>query len=364
MKTGRTLQELDVEVKRQAQVTVRRDLLVMPSAVTMATYAGGKSVMGLADDGDYGMNEVGHQQLGEYLGVPAQFYGTLRREHPDVLDYTVNTLLQRRPQNERRMARTLDGQVRAWLSDKYRPLDNFDLVDAALPALFQANALVLSCEVTDKRLYIKAVDKRIQRDIPTGKSLGQGHTFFDTLSPAIILTNSEVGLGALAIEAGIWTHLCTNLAVAKSRSMRKYHTGQRHELGDDVYALLSDTTRKVTDAAFWMQIGDVVKAALDQARFDALVNEVKQLTTVKIQGDPVVVIERTAKKFSITGDEREAMLRHLIEGGDLTGYGLFNAVTRTAEDAHDYDRASEIERIGGQIIDLSAGDWKDLGVAA
>jgi len=34
------------------------------------------------------------------------------------------------------------------------------------------------------------------------------------------------------------------------------------------------------------------------------------------------------------------LLRHLIEGGDLSQYGLINAVTRTAEDAKFYDRAS------------------------
>ena len=41
------------------------------------------------------------------------------------------------------------------------------------------------------------------------------------------------------------------------------------------------------------------------------------------------------------------MLRHLIEGGDLSAYGLVNAVTHFAQDVDDYDRATEFEALGG-----------------
>jgi hypothetical protein len=37
-----------------------------------------------------------------------------------------------------------------------------------------------------------------------------------------------------------------------------------------------------------------------------------------------------------------------------------NAVTRTAEDAADYDRATELEAAGGRVIELPAADWRAL----
>ncbi len=46
------------------------------------------------------------------------------------------------------------------------------------------------------------------------------------------------------------------------------------------------------------------------------------------------------------------MLRHLATGGDFTRFGLLNAVTRTAEDAESYDRAIELERVGGEILEM------------
>ena len=84
----------------------------------------------------------------------------------------------------------------------------------------------------------------------------------------------------------------------------------------------------------------------------------------KIEGDPVKVIEVTAKKFGLNEGEKQSVLRHLIEGADLTRYGLFNAVTRAAEDLEDYDRATEFEALGGKIIELPKQDWKTISAAA
>jgi hypothetical protein len=36
------------------------------------------------------------------------------------------------------------------------------------------------------------------------------------------------------------------------------------------------------------------------------------------------------------------VLKHLILGGSLTTWGLANAVTRAAQDAESYDRATEL----------------------
>jgi hypothetical protein len=58
------------------------------------------------------------------------------------------------------------------------------------------------------------------------------------------------------------------------------------------------------------------------------------------------------------------VLTHLIEGGDLSQYGLMNAVTRTAEDAQSYDRASELEAAGAVVLDLHPTEWRELAQQA
>ena len=356
MKTGRTLKDLMAEVLRQQET--KRDFVADTRSVTMTS--GLHLQFG---DQDVGVNDVAHGQIADHTKIPQKYYDRMRAEAPDLLATNVDRWFAKYPAP--RMVRTLDGWARAFLSDRYRPLDNSDLLEAALPPLLDMGVEVMSCEVTDRRLYLKVVDQRIRKDLPVGWSPGnRGHQQFDTLSPALVLSNSEVGEGALACQTSVWTGGCSNLMVVRERSARKYHVGGKHELGEDVYRMLSDTTKKLTDAALWAQIADVVRGAFDQAQFDATCERLAAATGDRIDGDPVRVVEVTAKKFGMTDGERGSVLRHLIAGADLSRYGLHAAVTRAAEDLGDYDRASQFEQLGGAIIELPKNEWREISRAA
>ncbi len=358
MKNGKNLVELATEIARQAES--KRDY-VAPTAVLEMT-AGGRLSGFNAEPLE--LTNLAHRQVGEYCGIPAQYYDRMRAEQPELLDRNVNAWIKSQA-GEKRMIRVLDGKVRAVLSDRYRPLENYDLAEAVLPVLKDRNLMLVSCEITERRLYLKAVDKNVTKQIPTGHRMGDGtHTMFDMLSPAITISNSEVGSGALNVELGIFTKGCTNLAFFGAKVMRKYHVGGKHEMAEGMFELLTDKTKRVSDAATWMQLRDVVTAAFDQVKFQSLADDIGQTAQDRITNDPVKVIEVTAKRFGLGEQEKSSVLRHLIEGGDLTRYGVFNAVTRTAEDLDSYDRATELERIGGQIIELPRSDWQTFAAAA
>jgi hypothetical protein len=355
MKVGRSLSALAQEIERQADQ--KRDFLADTRNVEMT--ANGDIALSIGDDLAVGINELAHNHIGSHTKIPAPYYDKMRQEAPDLLATNVNRWFQKYPAT--RMIRTLDGRARGMLSDRFRTLDNYDLLEAALPRLQKLGVEVLSCDVTETRMYLKVVDQRIKQDLPTGWSpTNKGHARFDTVSPALVLSNSEVGAGALSCQTSIYFGGCTNLTAIKEGSARKYHVGSRHELGDDVYRLLSDTTKRLTDAALWAQIGDVVQGAFSEAQFKATCLRLKSATEDKINADPVKVVEITAKKFGMTDNERGSVLRHLIEGGDLTKYGLHNAVTRTAEDLPSYDRASQFEQLGGVIVELPKHDWNEI----
>lgn len=368
MKIGRTLQDLAAEVDRQRQV--KRDYLASTEHMRLIPGYPDKEdqtpklLVGERDRGQIlDVRSLAHEQIAAHVGVPMPYYKRMLAEAPALLCENVNTWFHRNPQP--RMIRTLDGWDRAFLSNSYRPLDNDALLEAVLPPLIDVGAEIMSCEVTETRLYLKVVDKRIQRDVPTGRKLGDGsHVFFDTASPAMVLSNSEVGLGALSVRTSVFTHLCTNLAVVGERSTRKYHVGQRADIGEEVYALLSDSTRRLTDAALWAQIGDVVRGAFDRAQFDATCDKLAGAAEDKIGGDPVKIVDVTARRYMMSGSEQSSVLQHLIRGGDLTRYGLHAAITRAAEDLDNYDRASQFEQLGGKIIELPRNEWEELAKAA
>ena len=361
---GRSLEELAREIERRAET--KRDFIAPTQKMSMGLDESGKKPLLTIANGNimtFGMQDMAHGQVAEYTDIPMAYYRRMMEQDPALLATNVNQWLHKKvgAKDGRRMVRTLDGQVRAVLSDKYRALEHEDLAEAVLPVLLDMNLMFLSCEITDRRLYIKCVDRSIERDVPTGRKMGDGtHVFFDTVSPAITISNSEVGSGALSIETGVYTRVCTNLAMIGS-NLRKYHTGARASVSDEVMALLTDETKKATDKAVWMQVRDMVTSAFDVAKFDALAKRVGDASGDVIESDDVVqVIERVGKRFTLTEGERKGVLSRLIEGGDLTRYGVHAAITRHSADADDYDRASTLERIGGDVIELAPGDWREL----
>ena len=360
MKTGKTLQELAAELDRQSKS--KKDLLAPTSRVEMVA-AEKRTLIRVGDVTLDGVRKEAHDQIAQHTKIPQQYYNRMQQEAPALLANNVNTWFQKFPAV--RLLRGMDNQLRAFLSDGYRPLENYDLAEAVFPVLSDIGVQVLSCDVTDQHLYIKGVDMKVARELEVkGLGLGKGHQHFDKLCPAIVIRNSEIGFGALAVETSVWTEGCTNLVVMRERSMRRRHIGAKGDLeGEDIYRVLSDQTRRVTDAALWLKVRDVVKAAFNEARFDALCDELRQTTEQRIEGDPVKVVEFTAHKFALNEQERGGVLNHLIRGGDFTRYGLYNAVTRAAEDVGNYDRASELEALGGKIIDLPQTQWKTISEA-
>lgn len=358
MKAGLTLEQLAAEITRQSEV--KHDLIAPASQVNVTVYDSQPRLN--VGTQSYELNKVAGEQLAEYAGIPAAYFRRMATEAPELLANNVNRWLQdKAAAKDRRLVRTLDGKARAILSDKYRPLDNHELAEAILPVILQRGMMVMSSQITDTRLYIKAVDRKILKDVPTGRKIGDGsHVFFDTLSPAITISNSEVGHGALSIEAGIFTKVCTNLATFGS-NFRKFHTGSRAEISPEVYALLTDQTKKVTDAAVWGQVRDIINATFDPARFDVITEQLAAAAEDRLPAMQVEeVIEVVGKKWSLNEGERKGVLGALIEGGDLSRYGVHSAVTRFSQDLEDYDRASELERLGGRIIELPRNQWQEI----
>jgi hypothetical protein len=364
MKTGKTIQELAAEIARQAES--KHDYIAKTSVMEIVTGSDDKVALHLPQTGFFPLNDVAHAQVAEHAGIHRQYYDKMRKEAPDLLCTNVDRWFKKYP--AARMVRTLDGNARAFLSDAYRPLDNFDFANATLPILAQRKLNVMSCEITDTRLYLKAVDEQLFRDVPVGYRMGDGsHRIFDTCAPAIILSNSEVGFGRLVVETGVYTRACTNLCLFSSGGMKRTHVGARHKMLNDVDnidAILSEKTKQKTLEALWAQVGDVLSAAFATDVIGKRLEQIAETAGRKIEGKVEKVVELATKKFDLNQTEGENVLKHLIEGGSLTQYGLHAAITRTAQDVASYDRATELEYLGGKVIELAPSQWQELARAA
>ncbi|OGR97801.1 MAG: hypothetical protein A2V88_09325 [Elusimicrobia bacterium RBG_16_66_12] len=343
MKTGQTLQEVAAEIERQRGA--KKDYLAPTSQLELQSNG---ELLRVNGKGNFELTGTAHGQIAQHIGIPQKYYDKMKAEAPGLLASNVNHWLH--SSSEARMVRTLDGKARAVLSRRYRPLDYSDLAEAVLPEIIKAGCRVESVALTDSRLYIKAVTERLSFEVKKG----------DVVQAGIVVLNSEVGMGSVKVEPMIFRLVCTNGMIVPESGINKYHVGRAGELGSFVEDFLRDETREADDRALWMKVQDVVRGAFRRDIFEGTVKRLQEAGEKTIEAPVEEVVERAQKRFLLSEVERSGVLQHLILGQDLSQFGLVQAITRTAQDAQDYDRATDLERLGGQVLELGAADWKAL----
>ena len=269
MKEGRTLSALAAEIERQS--TTKRDFKAPTDKVDVVVTPEKEVALSMKTNGGserFGLTKLAHQQVAEHVGIPQRYYDRMRVEAPDLLAENANHWLKASPQT--RLVRTLDGKARAFLSNRYRPIDNFEVAEAVLPILLEQGAglRVESSEITETRLYIKAVSPRLEGKLTKGQEVQSG----------IVISNSEVGLHAFRVDPLILILACINGAIIPQAGMRKYHIGRTGQDAESAYEVFADDTRKADDKVLMLKMRDIVRAGFDELRFKETL-KVLSLTT-------------------------------------------------------------------------------------
>ncbi len=330
MKQGRSLEQIaSVVIDNERN---KRDFICDTRKLNMSE--GGLEVQ---DIGGFALTDLAHMQIAQRVQIPQKYYDRMRSDAPHLLTNNVNHWFHEKP--ETRLIRTLRGSCRAVLSNRYRVLDSYDLMNAILPKIRSAGCELSSMEITDRKLYLKCLFPRIEREVSVG----------DPVQAGLIISNSEVGLGSVKVEPLIYRLVCENGLIAPDGGMTKYHLGRAY--GDETVELYREETVKQSDKAFFMQLEDVVDNLLKPEVFDALVNRLRESKDKRITDIPET-LEVTQKHLQLTDDEHDGVLHALVEGGDLSVYGLINAVTHTSQNAVDFDRSIELERSAWSLLDM------------
>ena len=352
MKEGLSLQEMAAEITRQSQQ--KADYLVDTRLLQMEPF--GNNVYLQLEGNEIEpleINQIAHRQLGAHLKIPVDYYDRMLSQYPDLLAQNVNAWLQREPST--RMVRTLSGTARAFLSNRYRRIDNIEIAKIVLPIIGQMNgAHFESCQITDSRMYLKVVNTRLEAEVVPG----------DIVQAGIIISNSEVGQGSVSIQPLVYRLVCSNGMVVNDAKARKYHTGRINTLEEN-FQLYSEETLPADDRAFVLKIQDTVRAAVEETRFSRVIGVMQEAKGVRMNtADIPGIVKVASREFRITDDESTGILQHLVEGNDLTLYGLSNAVTRHSQDVESYDRATELESIGYNILTMQPALWNRINQMA
>jgi len=353
MKTGKTLTELAQELERIQ--STKKDFIAPVAKMRMDD--AGKVILQNGQDHAFDLNNWSAGQVAGFADIPKSYFDRIRGENTKLLADNVNHAFSKL-RDQKRLVRTLDGNVRGFLSNSYRMLDAHDLLEATLPVLLNNRFEPISTEITEKRLYLKCATARIQGEVQKG----------DVVQYGVMLSTSDVGAGALRVEPFFYRLACLNGAIMETK-FRKAHLGSRRE-EKDVFEIMSDKTKALNDMAFYATVKDYLLSTMRPDVFQAEIEKMRQSTQDKITNFDLEEVVELAMDYTKTSGEhvKQSVLKALAsgnEGAGLTRWGLVNSFTRAAQDDQfDYDTATDLERAGGSILELDQSQWKRIAEVA
>lgn len=269
--------------------------------------------------------------------------------------------------------------ARALLSDKYKVIDNYDVVTVALNAIYNSEArgkiTAVNADLTDRRMYVRFIAPtigvnaaallegyrspfeggRVQRagDVAALQSVADAANRWggdgSTLWAGFELSNSEVGDGRFKITPRAEFKVCQNGLTITSDLVGQTHLGGRLDTGSVNW---SQETQKrqlaLVESMTQDAIGQFLSADYWQAQIDKLA--VKGGKVVPNDGGQTV--DRVGKKLGFTDAERQTIFHHFLIGGQQTAAGIMNAVTSTAQTVPNADRAAELESLAIRALEL------------
>lgn len=362
MHAGMSLQDMLTEVVRQNET--RRDFIADTkeniAMVPMRDFTNGVALVLHRPESNelerFEITDHFHHQVAARLKIPKAYYHRLMQDHQDLLLENVNTLFKREPQL--RMVRTLDGKARAFLSDRYRRVDNAEVLESTLPVIKgDFDTKILNTWVDDDRMRFKCLFDGDDHAIDLGEKNGRA----DVLHTGFEMGNSETGLGSFYIRGFLYRSYCLNGCVFGTQetvSYRQVHIGSRLGIGREM--LLSDETQRKEDELIISASRDVLRHLSSPKFKDDVQRKVLALRERRPVADPHAAVEATCKELNLPESASKSILESFIRDQDYTQWGMVNAVTEQANKTEDYVKASEYEEVGNKIINLPANKWNRI----
>lgn len=356
MKSGLAIEDLASEIVRQKDC--KEDYIVNANRIAMEC-CGRDLLLRVLDDRGFDRIEpldispIAHRQIGTHLSIPAKYYAKMLEEDPALLVTNVNTWLGRA--QSQRMLRVLDGNARAFLSNRYLRMDHFPVAQAVVPVLGEMPAIRFeSCQITENRMYIKVVNPALEAEVAPG----------DVVQAGLVISNSEVGLGSVSIQPLIYRVRSQTGMFVNDAATKRNHVG-RTNFAEIHFQLNSTENTTQDDHAFLQTIQTSVRNSADMPRFQSVVEMMRRSRTMQMDNQNIPgVVKQVGRDFGITESEQAGVLQHLLTNDDMTQYGLANAVTQHSQDVDSYDRATDLEGIGYNIMAMPQNQWNRINQAA
>ena len=374
MKRKASLPELVEELKNQALkkkdfVIPASNMLMENGKLIIANQTGSNSLKLLLRDTGISMNDYNRIELkcmpicdgnlSDKLGIPKKYFDKMRHGHIDLLDKNVTHWLNN--SNSNYFIRSFidqeekSGYARAMLSYQFFVMDNYDVLMACLEAVKESNLnlQIADCDITEKKMYVRFIAPDIQIDAPeilknykVPNSDGTGGVNNGIIS-GFVISNSEVGQGQFSIAPRALVLACSNGMVRQQDAMKKTHLGTKMEQ----YSSFdwSKETMKKNYELICSQVKDAIKTYCSEGYLGTWIQQLQEQGQHKLE-NPLDCVRNVAKHLSISEEKERDILNYFIEGADLTGFGVTQAITYYAHECDSADEQYDMEQASVTVL--------------
>lgn len=251
-----------------------------------------------------------HMPVKYVKSLPANVYHNLFNHH-----------LDGDPSRRKFFLRCRGDFLRAFLTERYAPLNNGEMVDILSGMTQKFGHEIRQFHLDDDGLWCKILIPDLTRPDPS-----KAGAF---LKVGILIGNSEVGSRSISVEPFVYRQTCTNdLVVQEAEAMKARHVG----------GLLSrELSWRMTES-----MGKALKSG------NELMDRMAQAYDDRIE-KPEDIIKAIAEKRNLTQKiTKEVQMSYAVEP-DKNRFGLMNAFTRAAQ-RFTGDQRIELERLGGSLL--------------
>jgi len=259
------------------------------------------------------LKSIAQRSISNRLGIPYQY---LRKCPPDIQALNMNYWIEHE-KNEQLFFRFDGDDVRAIFTTKYKPVDNFEVLER-LDSINYGPDTSVQCRLDEEFMSLSILDGKKSFEING-----------DTFRPGISISNSEVGLASLSIAAFVLRLVCTNGLVSKS----------------DVSASYRHISTKILKE---------FPSVLEQVSYEVG----KQKHQFKLSAEshvdnPESTIQNFNKQFQLNQFEKEAVERAWPLEMGYTMFNVLNAYTRAAQlESLPAESSYRLQKVGGNILGM------------
>jgi hypothetical protein len=243
---------------------------------------------------------------------------------------------------KRHLVRTLNNEVRGFLSDSYRRLDSRPIIEAFVTGVQRLGALPYKGIVTDTKVAIQAILPDVFDVIPG-----------EVIAFVLSLENSDFGNGALSLRVGALRIWCDNLAVFEE-NMRQIHLGRRLDenivFSQRTYLLDTKTTVSALEDIIGVQLNrEGLKRRMELLAVTAQ-KAVDPQAAMKMLKDSLGV----GQAQQVIDAYKSADIEMLPAGNDA--WRLSNAISWIAGKETDGEKKLDLMKLAGKVLLPGKGD--------